>query len=106
MKKLTREEACIELARRMGLDAETPPPNYFKSHEAVASLVIWLSEQTDTSICENFERALIKIRMGVSYELEDAYLSTLFWLPLTAKPEQIARAACAALGIELQEQPK
>lgn len=121
IKKLTKAEACAELARRMGheiiydggqgfirlhplendgLGGTRPMLDYFNDRDAAAELAEWIFGHafTNRGLCERFLEALH------SYlpPLPDWYACKDFQLILT-DAQQIARAACAALGLEVKE---
>jgi len=111
--KLTRAEACAELAQRMGLfyqiDGEDvyakfgeivtdrdnvlrlPIWNPFTSRDAAAELVTWIAK--DFALYHRFDMAFFDpLPNETDFNLA-AFLAT---------PEQITLAACKALGIEVE----
>lgn len=108
-RKLTRAEACVELARVIGwfecADWSDGPPDYFASRDAAAELVAWLSIHT---LWDNFVERLNAIICGydqvkfpgVAHNRGE--VAKLFKRALLATPEQITLAACKALGIKVE----
>lgn len=136
--KLTRAEACAELARRLGWTCDNTlgsfthklwrnpnqqvdypenwqecPPDYFTSRDAAAELVLWLTNQGGDdflSFYARLERTLKTADIGHEKSITDweqmrpaEYRMIAFTL---ATPERIALAACAALGLELEDAAK
>jgi hypothetical protein len=108
-RKLTRAEACAELARRTRWLAPRPfckywfspagqrfaqPPDYFTSRDAAAELVQWVC--SDYRLRCKFEDALFALwQKPKHYDAETAFDFLL------AEPHEVTSAVCAALGIEV-----
>jgi hypothetical protein len=119
---IKKNEANAELARRMGWklvlhgygvspDEFVVPqprkvPDYFTDHAAARELVIWFGRQMAQAqtfvLTEDFWFALVESVWGEHPPSASDRLAFEFSL-IAATSEQIARAACAALGIEVED---
>lgn len=126
-KKLTKAEACVELARRMGwvaADSELAPGAYKRAMHPVLGVRGDLSHSENetlakacpvfndrdaavelvawlrrqpTQTCDEFVEAL----GNIGFDPDQKFTSKAMQL-LTCTPEQIALAACAALELEVE----
>lgn len=125
-RKLTRAEACAELARRIGwVPDDTPgsftyklwrspnptrsypgnwqecPPDFFTSRDGAAELVAWLAGPSAILL---FNHQFNKEVRWLSINAAEGNDITVGALLLT--PEQITLAACEALGIEVEDEAR
>lgn len=121
-KKLTRAEACIELARRIWPHIRIEPSpfyaddflvykdpdrpylyeqfNPFTDRDVTAEIVEWFARNDEAVEAQvTFVNALCR---SVEFNAHNTSMQDLMAL-LCATPEQITLAACAALGIEVEE---
>lgn len=109
--KMSRDEACAELARRMVMPLKPRfaggyfVPQFFTSRDAAAELLAWLA---DSDKWESFVEQLNSIICGYNpakfpgVAANKGQVALLYKRALLATPEQIALAACASLGIEVE----
>lgn len=118
-RKLARVEACAELARRIWPDAKihrradgrgVSVRNQawngrsfapFIDHAAARELVAWIRRQGRTA--QRFVASLATVCDIPQVHDGASYYDSHILLFLVATPEQITLAACAALGIELDD---
>jgi hypothetical protein len=115
--KLTRQQACEELARRMGwaeIENGTgiPPhenrvqsiPDYFADHAAAHELVVWFAS-LDTFQSVKFLNRITDILQDAEDQAvpDRSRRRHSTYLALLATPAEKTRAACDVLGIELEE---
>lgn len=97
-KKLSRAEACVELALRID-PFLSPAPDYFASRDSAAELVAFI---TDFQQRRAFMDALTVALQLTEVDYEINYTDDDFFKVILATPEQITLAACSALGIEVE----
>jgi len=141
--KLTRAEACAELAVRMGTHrwlasdhygfrwaatnstdraipfhaadarpasgnepinlqaSDTYLPDFFTGHDAAAKLVAWLGQHDrnsdDPSTRNLVSRFINLLKREVRHDIDDRLALMI------ATPEQVTCAACAAMGIDMED---
>lgn len=118
---MTHAQASAEIARRLGWTGiqqhsifghyfgKSPAgnmakiPDYFESRDAAAELVAWFSCPPEGGETEWDEFNGFLDRLLYDLELEHGELPAVLLGGLLATPAQIAAAACAALGLELDD---
>lgn len=120
-RKLTRSEACAELARRMGVpEHDWPlrpvdlgyhqtgyrlsPPSYFTDYAAARELMEWVCQSDNLELWDNFFDQVYGYNLDDRLKAGTRAIEKYFAAGLFMTAESITTRVCAALGIEVVEE--